>query len=69
MRNETQGRAPEKKRRGWIVPVALLAVLLLTGSMLMLLDGRHVRFYMTGEQEMRLHLCAALYGALVLGQL
>ena len=54
MRNETQGRAPEKKRRGWIVPVALLAVLLLTGSMLMLLDGRHVRFYMTGEQEMRL---------------
>ena len=44
MRSETQGRAPEKKRRGWIVPVALLAVLLLTGSMLMLLDGRHVRF-------------------------
>ena len=39
MRNETQGRAPEKKRRGWIVPVALLAVLLLTGSVLMLSAG------------------------------
>ncbi|MCR5575620.1 MAG: polysaccharide deacetylase family protein [Oscillospiraceae bacterium] len=53
---EKQEQAVRKKQRGrgWIVALAILAILLLTASMLTLLDARHVRFYMTGDEDVTL---------------
>ena len=53
---EKNEQAVRKKRRGrgWLVMLAILALLLLAASALMLLDARFVRFYMTGEDEITL---------------
>ena len=40
--------------RGWVFLLAVLALLLLTASVLTLLDARYVRFYMTGDEEITL---------------
>lgn len=42
----------KKKRRVLLITIAVLAWLLLMASLVFLGDGRTVRFYMTGEQEM-----------------
>ena len=48
---ETDERKKRKSRRGWIILAAVLALLLLVVSMLFLIDGRYVRFYMYGDEE------------------
>ena len=55
MRERTEQTDQKKRRgRGWVVFLALLAILLLTASLLTLIDARHVRFYMVGDEEMTL---------------
>ena len=44
----------KRRGRGWIVLLAVLALFLLTASLLTLLDARYVRFYMTGDEEITL---------------
>ena len=41
----------KRSRRGWIILAAVLAWFLLVGSLLLLFDGRYVRFYMYGDEE------------------
>lgn len=48
---ETEERKKRKSRRGWVILAAVLALLLLVVSMLFLIDGRYVRFYMYGDGE------------------
>ena len=55
MKEKTEKSVRKKRRgRGWIIAAAMLAILLLTASMLMLIDARYVRFYMTGDEDVTL---------------
>ena len=53
MMKQTDKPKQEKSRggRGWMILGAVLLCLLLVGSLLLLADGRHVRFYMYGDAE------------------
>ncbi len=49
---DTDGQKRKKHRgRGWIIAGATLTMLILAVYLLLLLDGRYVRFYMYGEEE------------------
>ena len=50
---QTDGQEPKKKRsrRGWVILGALMAWFLLLASLMLLVDGRYVRFYMVGDAE------------------
>ncbi len=55
MKEKIERAGQEKRRgRGRIILLAVMAILLLTASILMLLDARYVRFYMTGGEEITL---------------
>ena len=49
--NKTQKQKKRRSRRGWVILGAAIALVLLVLSMLFLIDGRYVRFYMYGDGE------------------
>ena len=49
--NKTKKQKKRRSRRGWVILGAAIALVLLVLSMLFLIDGRYVRFYMYGDGE------------------